>query len=158
MVCFLWKQRCRLNIYWADLSSSPPGPYQQDAYLIRPEDKLKHPPVLPPHLLQVLLNKDTGISVSSSVVCKNPGRILSTPIKRPSVCFVISVTQRCSQNRTTWCSITCTPSPSRWETTPAFILKISHQHPVLCHFLLFFLFIFSLEFSNHINFCSSEIF
>lgn len=49
---------------WADLSSSPPGPYQQEAYLVRPEDKLKHPPVLPPHLLQVLLNKDTGISVS----------------------------------------------------------------------------------------------
>lgn len=49
----------------SDLSSSPPGPYQQDAYVIRSEDKLKHPPFLPPHLLQVLLNKDTGISVSN---------------------------------------------------------------------------------------------
>lgn len=48
-----------------DLSSSPPGPYQQDAYVIRAEEKLKHPPFLPPHLLQVLLNKDTGVSVSS---------------------------------------------------------------------------------------------
>lgn len=48
----------------SDLSSSPPGPYQQDAYVIRAEDKLKQPPFLPPHLLQVLLNKDTGISVS----------------------------------------------------------------------------------------------
>lgn len=82
---------------------------------------------------------------------KNPDRLHNTQNKRLSVWFVISVTQRCSQNRTTWCSITCTHSPSRWETTPAFILKISHQHPVLCHLLLF---IFSLEFSNHINFCS----
>lgn len=48
-----------------DMSSSPPGPYQQDAYVTRAEEKLKHPPFLPPHLLQVLLNKDTGVSVSS---------------------------------------------------------------------------------------------
>lgn len=48
-----------------DVSSSPPGPYQQDAYVIRAEEKFKHPPFLPPHLLQVLLNKDTGVSVSS---------------------------------------------------------------------------------------------
>lgn len=47
-----------------DLSSSPPGPYQQDGYTIKPEDKIKQPPILPPHLLQVLLNKDTGVSVS----------------------------------------------------------------------------------------------
>lgn len=49
--------------YFPDLSSSPPGPYQQDAYVIKSDDKLKHPPILPPHLLQVLLNKDTGVSV-----------------------------------------------------------------------------------------------
>lgn len=55
---------CKHGFGSSDLSSSPPGPYQQEAYLLRPEDKLKHPPVLPPHLLQVLLNKDTGISVS----------------------------------------------------------------------------------------------
>ncbi|KAF3850999.1 hypothetical protein F7725_012771 [Dissostichus mawsoni] len=46
----------------SDLSSSPPGPYLQEAYVIKPEDKIKHPPILPPHLLQVLLNKDTSIS------------------------------------------------------------------------------------------------
>lgn len=50
--------------FFPDLSSSPPGPYLQDAYVTKPDDKLKHPPFLPPHLLQVLLNKDTGISVS----------------------------------------------------------------------------------------------
>lgn len=50
---------------FSDLSSSPPGPYQQEAYVTKSEDKIKHPPILPPHLLQVLLNKDTGISVST---------------------------------------------------------------------------------------------
>lgn len=49
------------------MSSSPPGPYHQDAYVTKTDDKLKHPPILPPHLLQVLLNKDTGISVSTSL-------------------------------------------------------------------------------------------
>lgn len=54
--------------FFSDLSSSPPGPYQQDAYVIKAEDKIKHPPILPPHLLQVLLNKDTGISVSTGLL------------------------------------------------------------------------------------------
>uniref|UniRef100_A0A8C6USB8 Protein kinase, AMP-activated, beta 1 non-catalytic subunit, b n=2 Tax=Neogobius melanostomus TaxID=47308 RepID=A0A8C6USB8_9GOBI len=51
-----------------ELSSSPPGPYHQDSYTIKPEDKLKHPPNLPPHLLQVLLNKDTGISCDPTLL------------------------------------------------------------------------------------------
>lgn len=49
-----------------DLSSSPPGPYHQDAYVPKQEEKFKSPPILPPHLLQVILNKDTGISVSGT--------------------------------------------------------------------------------------------
>lgn len=49
----------------SDLSSSPPGPYHQDAYVPKQEEKFKSPPILPPHLLQVILNKDTGISVST---------------------------------------------------------------------------------------------
>lgn len=48
----------------ADLSSSPPGPYGQQQYVFKPEEHLKAPPILPPHLLQVILNKDTNISVS----------------------------------------------------------------------------------------------
>ncbi|KAJ8379442.1 hypothetical protein SKAU_G00002200 [Synaphobranchus kaupii] len=47
----------------SDLSSSPPGPYHQDPYVCKLEEKFKSPPILPPHLLQVILNKDTGISV-----------------------------------------------------------------------------------------------
>ena len=63
LVCNVVTSVCVL-LCFPDLSSSPPGPYLQDAYLFKPEDKIKHPPILPPHLLQVLLNKDTGISVS----------------------------------------------------------------------------------------------
>ncbi|MEQ2188812.1 hypothetical protein GOODEAATRI_018733 [Goodea atripinnis] len=65
---------CNNNQDWhrqqhhTDLSSSPPGPYQQDGYLIKPEDKIKHPPILPPHLLQVLLNKDTGVSCDPTLL------------------------------------------------------------------------------------------
>lgn len=51
----------------SDLSSSPPGPYHQEAYVPKQEEKFKSPPILPPHLLQVILNKDTGISVSSFI-------------------------------------------------------------------------------------------
>lgn len=47
-----------------DLSSSPPGPYSQEMYVFRSEERFKSPPILPPHLLQVILNKDTNISVS----------------------------------------------------------------------------------------------
>lgn len=55
-------------MFVSDLSSSPPGPYHQDAYVHKQEEKFKSPPILPPHLLQVILNKDTGISVSSCTI------------------------------------------------------------------------------------------
>lgn len=37
-------------------------------YVYRPEERFKSPPILPPHLLQVILNKDTNISVGTSVL------------------------------------------------------------------------------------------
>uniref|UniRef100_A0A8C2JQ72 5'-AMP-activated protein kinase subunit beta-1-like n=1 Tax=Cyprinus carpio TaxID=7962 RepID=A0A8C2JQ72_CYPCA len=52
----------------SDLSSSPPGPYHQDPYSTKSEDRLRSPPILPPHLLQVLLNKDTGISCDPTLL------------------------------------------------------------------------------------------
>lgn len=60
---------CLLGWFWdgsdhPDLSSSPPGPYGQEQYVFKPEERFKAPPILPPHLLQVILNKDTNISVS----------------------------------------------------------------------------------------------
>ncbi|XP_017345519.1 5'-AMP-activated protein kinase subunit beta-1a isoform X2 [Ictalurus punctatus] len=52
----------------SDLSSSPPGPYHQDAYVPKQDEKFKSPPILPPHLLQVILNKDTGISCDPALL------------------------------------------------------------------------------------------
>lgn len=72
--------------HFPDVSSSPPGPYQQDAYVIRSEDKLKHPPFLPPHLLQVLLNKDTGISVSTCPLLQHAARHAFTLCLDPPQC------------------------------------------------------------------------
>ncbi|KAI3375009.1 hypothetical protein L3Q82_021537 [Scortum barcoo] len=52
----------------SDLSSSPPGPYGQEQYVFRPEEHFKGPPILPPHLLQVILNKDTNISCDPALL------------------------------------------------------------------------------------------
>lgn len=61
-------------------------------YVYRPEERFKSPPILPPHLLQVILNKDTNISVGTSIlvahrephwgwkgspVCREPGLLLA---------------------------------------------------------------------------------
>lgn len=40
------------------------GDYGQEVPPVRPWEKAPGPPILPPHLLQVILNKDTPISVS----------------------------------------------------------------------------------------------
>lgn len=63
--------KCHVNVIAVslDLSSSPPGPYGQEQYVFRPEEHFKAPPILPPHLLQVILNKDTNISVSIYTFC-----------------------------------------------------------------------------------------
>uniref|UniRef100_A0A3Q2LL18 5'-AMP-activated protein kinase subunit beta-1 n=2 Tax=Equus caballus TaxID=9796 RepID=A0A3Q2LL18_HORSE len=52
----------------SELSSSPPGPYHQEPYVSKPEERFKAPPILPPHLLQVILNKDTGISCDPALL------------------------------------------------------------------------------------------
>ncbi|XP_033007036.1 5'-AMP-activated protein kinase subunit beta-2 isoform X1 [Lacerta agilis] len=51
-----------------DLSGSPPGIYGQEMYVYRPEERFKSPPILPPHLLQVILNKDTNISCDPALL------------------------------------------------------------------------------------------
>ncbi|CAL8251976.1 unnamed protein product [Boreogadus saida] len=80
----------------SDLSSSPPGPYLQDAYLFKPEDKIKHPPILPPHLLQVLLNKDTGISCDPTLL-PEPNHVMLNHLYALSIkdgVMVLSATHR----------------------------------------------------------------
>ncbi|XP_043967652.1 5'-AMP-activated protein kinase subunit beta-1b [Gambusia affinis] len=80
----------------SDLSSSPPGPYQQDGYLIKPDDKLKQPPILPPHLLQVLLNKDTGVSCDPTLL-PEPNHVMLNHLYALSIkdgVMVLSATHR----------------------------------------------------------------
>ncbi|XP_052272093.1 5'-AMP-activated protein kinase subunit beta-2-like isoform X2 [Dreissena polymorpha] len=47
------------NKHTTELSSSPPGDYAQDIPVRPTSGKQSGPPFLPPHLLQVILNKDT---------------------------------------------------------------------------------------------------
>jgi len=44
------------------------GEYSQDIPVNKPWEKVPSPPVLPPHLLQVILNKDTPLSVSEILI------------------------------------------------------------------------------------------
>lgn len=79
-----------------ELSSSPPGPYHQDSYTIKSEDKMKHPPYLPPHLLQVLLNKDTGISCDPTLL-PEPNHVMLNHLYALSIkdgVMVLSATHR----------------------------------------------------------------
>ncbi|XP_073730215.1 5'-AMP-activated protein kinase subunit beta-1a [Misgurnus anguillicaudatus] len=80
----------------SDLSSSPPGPYHQDAYIPKQEEKFKSPPILPPHLLQVILNKDTGISCDPALL-PEPNHVMLNHLYALSIkdgVMVLSATHR----------------------------------------------------------------
>uniref|UniRef100_H3DCX1 Protein kinase AMP-activated non-catalytic subunit beta 2 n=1 Tax=Tetraodon nigroviridis TaxID=99883 RepID=H3DCX1_TETNG len=80
----------------ADLSSSPPGPYGQKQYICRPEEHLKAPPILPPHLLQVILNKDTNISCDPALL-PEPNHVMLNHLYALSIkdgVMVLSATHR----------------------------------------------------------------
>lgn len=47
-----------------DATNNGQKEYSQDIPQSKPWEKVSGPPVLPPHLLQVILNKDTPLSVS----------------------------------------------------------------------------------------------
>lgn len=84
------------NCLFSDLSSSPPGPYGQEQYVFRPEEHFKAPPILPPHLLQVILNKDTNISVSAlsfytTVVCLHLDVIDLVVVRTLTLMFSLSL-------------------------------------------------------------------
>uniref|UniRef100_A0A673C434 5'-AMP-activated protein kinase subunit beta-1-like n=1 Tax=Sphaeramia orbicularis TaxID=375764 RepID=A0A673C434_9TELE len=79
-----------------NLSSSPPGPYHQDAYVPKQEEKFKSPPILPPHLLQVILNKDTGISCDPALL-PEPNHVMLNHLYALSIkdgVMVLSATHR----------------------------------------------------------------
>ncbi|XP_010886499.1 5'-AMP-activated protein kinase subunit beta-2 isoform X2 [Esox lucius] len=80
----------------SDLSSSPPGPYGQDQYMFRPEERFKSPPILPPHLLQVILNKDTNISCDPALL-PEPNHVMLNHLYALSIkdgVMVLSATHR----------------------------------------------------------------
>ncbi|CDQ80240.1 unnamed protein product [Oncorhynchus mykiss] len=80
----------------SDLSSSPPGPYHQDPYTPKQEEKFKSPPILPPHLLQVILNKDTGISCDPALL-PEPNHVMLNHLYALSIkdgVMVLSATHR----------------------------------------------------------------
>nr|XP_019959082.1 PREDICTED: 5'-AMP-activated protein kinase subunit beta-1 isoform X3 [Paralichthys olivaceus] len=84
----------------SDLSSSPPGPYHQDAYIPKQEEKFKSPPILPPHLLQVILNKDTGISCDPALL-PEPNHVMLNHLYALSIkdgVMVLSATHRYKKN------------------------------------------------------------
>ena len=53
-----------LIVTGTDVAGSPPGEYAQEVPTRKPGEKPSGPPILPPHLLQVILNKDTPAHVS----------------------------------------------------------------------------------------------
>ncbi|XP_010874629.2 5'-AMP-activated protein kinase subunit beta-1b [Esox lucius] len=80
----------------SDFSSSPPGPYRQDPYITKTDTKLKNPPILPPHLLQVLLNKDTGVSCDPALL-PEPNHVMLNHLYALSIkdgVMVLSATHR----------------------------------------------------------------
>ncbi|KAM8838337.1 5'-AMP-activated protein kinase subunit beta-2 isoform 1-T2 [Synchiropus picturatus] len=80
----------------SDLSSSPPGPYGQEQYSFRPEEHFKAPPMLPPHLLQVILNKDTNVSCDPALL-PEPNHVMLNHLYALSIkdgVMVLSATHR----------------------------------------------------------------
>lgn len=85
-----------LHKYFSDLSSSPPGPYGQEMYVFRSEERFKSPPILPPHLLQVILNKDTNISCDPALL-PEPNHVMLNHLYALSIkdsVMVLSATHR----------------------------------------------------------------
>ncbi|XP_069497435.1 5'-AMP-activated protein kinase subunit beta-2 isoform X4 [Ambystoma mexicanum] len=80
----------------SDVSSSPPGLYGQELYEFRPEERFKSPPILPPHLLQVILNKDTNISCDPALL-PEPNHVMLNHLYALSIkdgVMVLSATHR----------------------------------------------------------------
>ncbi|XP_043942701.1 5'-AMP-activated protein kinase subunit beta-2-like [Protopterus annectens] len=85
-----------LDAVGKDLSSSPPGPYGQETYTFKPEERFKSPPILPPHLLQVILNKDTNISCDPALL-PEPNHVMLNHLYALSIkdgVMVLSATHR----------------------------------------------------------------
>ncbi|XP_014671500.1 PREDICTED: 5'-AMP-activated protein kinase subunit beta-1-like [Priapulus caudatus] len=78
------------------LSGSPPGEYSQEVPIKMPGDKSSGPPILPPHLLQVILNKDTSLQCEPSLL-PEPNHVMLNHLYALSIkdgVMVLSATHR----------------------------------------------------------------
>ncbi|KFM77600.1 5'-AMP-activated protein kinase subunit beta-2, partial [Stegodyphus mimosarum] len=77
-------------------SISPPGSYSQEIPPRRPYDKASGPPILPPHLLEVILNKDVSLS-SEPILLPEPNHVMLNHLYALSIkdgVMVLSATLR----------------------------------------------------------------
>ena len=72
----------------ADVAGSPPGEYAQEVPTRKPGEKPSGPPILPPHLLQVILNKDTPAHVSIATHLESV-RVEYMIVSIPDLCTLI---------------------------------------------------------------------
>ncbi|XP_074647778.1 5'-AMP-activated protein kinase subunit beta-1-like isoform X2 [Tubulanus polymorphus] len=78
------------------LSGSPPGDYSQEVPTRKPEQRGGGPPLLPPHLLQVILNKDIPISCEPTLL-PEPNHVMLNHLYALSIkdgVMVLSATHR----------------------------------------------------------------
>ncbi|CAL8111258.1 unnamed protein product [Orchesella dallaii] len=79
------------------VSGSPPGTeYAQDIPVYKPWEKAAGPPILPPHLLQVILNKDTPLSCEPTLL-PEPNHVMLNHLYALSIkdgVMVLSATHR----------------------------------------------------------------
>jgi 5'-AMP-activated protein kinase regulatory beta subunit len=78
------------------VSGSPPGDYSQDIPNVKPWEKPSCPPILPPHLLQVILNKDTPLSCEPTLL-PEPNHVMLNHLYALSIkdgVMVLSATHR----------------------------------------------------------------
>ena len=62
---------CQLIVLCFLLAVVTSDGYGQKVPEYKPNEKIKDPPTLPAHLLQVILNKDTPVSVSAGLQCQH---------------------------------------------------------------------------------------
>ncbi|XP_013386183.1 5'-AMP-activated protein kinase subunit beta-2 isoform X2 [Lingula anatina] len=78
------------------MSGSPPGEYCQEVPQRKPNEKVPGPPILPPHLLQVILNKDVPASCEPNLL-PEPNHVMLNHLYALSIkdgVMVLSATHR----------------------------------------------------------------
>lgn len=77
-------------------TGSPPGSYSQEVPQHKPNEKTVGPPILPPHLLQVILNKDVPLSCEPNLL-PEPNHVMLNHLYALSIkdgVVVLSATHR----------------------------------------------------------------